>query len=65
MKKQIHEQWLKAREETKLLRDLLDDVNTINRKKISKLYKKSLEDEQNFYFQLTGKRDTKERKPNN
>jgi len=61
-KAQIHADWLEAKAKTEKLRSTLDDLLTINRKSYMKLYAEAIEIEQNLYFELTGKREPKQKK---
>lgn len=61
-KAQIHDDWLEAKAKTERLRIILDDWLTINRRAHMKSYAKALETQQDLYFELTGKREPKQKR---
>ena len=59
-KAQLHADWLEAKAKTDSLCLKLDDAETLNRRAYMKLYSQALQDQQNLYFELTGKREPKQ-----
>jgi len=59
-KAQLHADWLEAKAKTDSLCLKLDDAETLNRRACMKIYSQALQDQQNLYFELTGKREPKQ-----
>jgi hypothetical protein len=62
LKAQIHADWLEAKAKTDSLCLKLDDAETLNRRACMKLYSQALQTQQDLYFELTGKREPKQKR---